>query len=306
MLSFYTKHEALNVPVLDERWAGSLRIGYEQMAVWVRQRVAEKEAGRKTTGAVLRPVRVALDGYLGVAWEPLVRSLLARLADLGVRCAYQADIRSCYKRQAQVEAQVQGCFANDPPWGRVYDGALTDFMDASALARLRGELTSAPPGPAGGLTIALVYGTGAAVAALGDAFDLVGFVDLTKKEMLRRFENREALLLGAEAAEPNEKRVARRLPYVDFPVLHPHKRAVLKRMDWIVLADSTDAPVLVPVDAYRAILAAVATQPFRTLPYYFPRVWGGTHMVKLRGLPMKRCSFCIEVAPRNQSVRILV
>jgi len=29
-------------------------------------------------------------------------------------------------------------------------------------------------------------------------------------------------------------------------------------------------------------------------------------MVKQRGLPMKRCAFCIEVAPRRQSVRILV
>ncbi len=299
MLSFYTKHEALNVPVLEERWAGSPRTGYEQMAAWIRDRAAEKGAGGKT-------VRIALDGYLGVAWEPLVRSLLARLADLGVGCVYRADVRACFKPQAQVEAKVEGCFANDPPWGRVYDGALADFMDAGAIAKVRGELRDVSPVPGGGLTIALVYGTGAAVAPLLDAFDLVGFVDLTKKEMLRRFENRVALLLGAETAEPNEKRVARRLPYVDFPVLHPHKRAVLKRMDWIVLADSTDAPMLVPADAYRAILAAVANQPFRTLPYYFPRVWGGTHMVKLRGLPMKRCSFCIEVAPRNQSVRILV
>jgi mannose-6-phosphate isomerase len=303
MLGFTTKHEALNCPALDERWCGSLRTGYDAIAVFVRDQVSQRGSDRT--------VRIALDGHLGVAWESLVARIIARLSELGISCAFRADVRACGKSPAEVDELIRGSLAAGAPWGRVYDGPLSAFFDAGRLSALQERLREAggrQAGTAAGTTpaVAIVYGTGAALRELVGEVDIVAWIDLTKKELLCRFDRREVLLLGAEQPEESEKRIVRRLSYVELPVLHPHKQDVLARMDWYLQADRTDCPVLVPSDAYRAILGALAVQPMRPLPYYFPRIWGGVHMVKLRCLPMKRCSFCIEVAPRNQSVRILV
>jgi mannose-6-phosphate isomerase class I len=299
MLSFYTKHEALNRPTLEERWCQAPRTGYDEIAAYMRDRIAEKGSGKT--------IRIAMDGYLGVAWEHMIARLLARLSELGVECVYKADLRSCFKEPAKIEGMVQDCFAHDSHWGRVYDGTLQDFFDPGRLEKLRTDLNAAPRIPVkASFGLALIYGTGAALPMLADACDIVVYVDLTKKEMLHRFDEHKALLLGAETVDVPEKRIARRLPYVDFPVVHPHKKSVLKRMDWIILSDKTEAPLLVPADAYHAILGTVAVRPFRPLPFYFPRIWGGKYMIKQRELPMPRCSFCIEVTQRNQSIRILV
>ena len=63
------------------------------------------------------------------------------------------------------------------------------------------------------------------------------------------------------------------------------KKDCLPRLDVYLDTTTEGSPALLPGDAYRAALAAVARRPFRMAPYYDPGVWGGDWMKRTFDLP---------------------
>ena len=197
---------------------------------------------------------IAVDGAATVAWEQAAAELRARFAGRGVD-VHIVDMRLHTLPWAEVaRLTTDPALANDPAFARIPDVGLGDLI------------CEHPTAEAGRLT--LVVGPGAALAR----HDLLWWLDLPKAVSLARVERGDAPNLGQA---PGEIGSAKRLLFVDWPLLERHKRAHARRLDRLVDVTDPTEPRSLSGDALRTSLAWLSARPFRTRPTFLPGPWGG-------------------------------
>ncbi|NGN67370.1 hypothetical protein G5C51_26130, partial [Streptomyces sp. A7024] len=194
------------------------------------------------------PAVLAVDGPPAADWD----ALAARLSAAG---AALLDIRDHYAPPAAVRSRtIRAEDADDPYYCRLAENPLDDLFD---------EL----PHPDRGSGLLVVYGPGAGLVG----HDVLWYADVPKRHA-------EAAVMagrGVNLGLTGEKAEARRLFYVDWPMLDRHRDALAARIDaWLDLQDPA-RPVLLDGDGMRATLASLARQPVRTRPFFNSTPWGG-------------------------------
>lgn len=298
-MPWYTLDEALNSPGIPKDWENEVIVGDKEVSKSILKSCAALAKKRK------RPCLVALDGNLGVNWKKLVSDLKGQSKILGVKAGY-VDVSTCYRSPAELARMLKRYLENDPCFGYVYKGKLSDFFSPKKTTALCNELkkSKSKSHP----EVLICYGSGATIPSLAPMYDFIGYLDVTRKTMVARIEKKQVLPLGSVRGSLSARKPMKRLSYVDNIVLNKHKKGVLTKMDWYIDASSDKGLKLVPRGVYDGLLEAVSKYPFRLKPIYLSGVWGGQYLKKLRKLPseMINCAFCFEVIPQEQSLRIAI
>ena len=296
---FHTQDEAINYLKIPKRWVESVVSGRSEVCQFISNLITQRvKSGRRT--CVL-----AFDGFLGVGWKGIVSPVKNSLKQKNLTVK-DIDITAFYRSPDEIEKMVEPCLARNSDFGFVFQGRLKDFFDVDRLEALGKDIKnykqkkraqSAPD-------VVICYGTGAAIPCLRSLYDVIFYIDVTRAELLNRCEKRIAFPLGSGGNISSDP--FSRLPYVDYQVLKIHKKYLFKYIHWYIDGNMTEQPKLLPRKVYDGILATIAQYPFRLRPFYIPRIWGGQYLKKIRKLPrsMPGCSFSIEVAPSQQSLRI--
>jgi mannose-6-phosphate isomerase class I len=225
-----------------------------------------------------------------VRWEPFVESLAAALRGLGLQPRWLSTER-CFLPETELRRMLHPFLTDDPVFGRLYHGHLTEMWDGARLAELRREIADAE-GPI------IVYGPGA--ARVGPA-DLTVYVDLPKDVGQALAARGEVFNLGSRTREPFNL-TYKRLYFVDWPVLNREKRRLLPALDLFVDATTSEEPALLTASHLRRALSELARAPFRVKPWFAPGPWGGQwmkeHFDLSRDQPNYAWSFEL-IAPEN-------
>jgi mannose-6-phosphate isomerase class I len=203
------------------------------------------------------PVVLALDGPSASPWEMVVAGLTEALRASG-RSVTWLDLREFFAPWEQIVKQTSSPeLANDPHFERLATTPLhTFFTDLPAVRR-----------PEDG--ILLVYGPGAALVR----HDVLWYADLPKRYAEAAVNAGTAGNLGQPAWAGAG--TAKRLFYIDWPVLDAHRDAVAPRIDRWVDMQRPDGPTSVDGPTLRRTMADLARQPFRTRPTFNTTSWGG-------------------------------
>jgi mannose-6-phosphate isomerase class I len=293
MLSFYTMAEANNIVQVTDEVRGDIHIGSDGISAVI-AKVVKNRNGKTFIG---------LDGYMAVAWKQHMEYLALLLRHRGFEVSLFA-IEDCYIGQQEREKIIRKCTDDvDPWWGRVYDGTLEDYLIPAKVNDLKDKLNNTN----GKLNhLIIVYGPGAICNGLKDIFDFTGYIDITRQEVFNRIDRREVNIISTVSLESvKEPEIRRRVHYIDFEILRNHRNAQLSKVDWYFIDRPDRSLIMIPLVRFNQILEALSKQPFRPLPFYFPRVWGGDCFVPVRKLPMKKCSFYIDVVASVNSIRII-
>ncbi len=206
--------------------------------------------------------RVVMDGYGGVLWEAFRERLDAALRAIGVPASWHCvhDALLDEEEIARLTAPFLG--GDDPLWGTRFTGGLRHFFSADRLAAIA---------PAEGAELAILYGTGAALAGWhGSLF----YLDVPKNEI--QFRSRAGSIGNLGARTPaGAKEAYKRFYFVDWPALNRHRAEIQERIDVIVDAQRPDHPVWMHGDDLRTALAAMSRNYFRARPWFEPGPWGG-------------------------------
>ncbi|MFD8685857.1 class I mannose-6-phosphate isomerase [Streptomyces sp. NPDC059651] len=207
---------------------------------------------------------LALDGPAALDWEAAAGSLAAALRARGSEVTL-CDVRDLWSAAAVERLCVPGAGA-DPFFLPLAEFSMSDLFETPPVQ----------PRPHSG--VLLVFGPGAALSEP----DLLWWADLPKR-YAEEAVTRGDLPLGANLGRPGIPGELRSLFYTDWPVGDRHRDALAHRVDRWVDLQGEQGPASLDGAAVRATLAALATGPVRTRPFFNSTPWGGQWGVRELG-----------------------
>lgn len=205
-----------------------------------------------------------VDTYPGVDDEEVLPQLRA------LSPAALVEMRSLFKEEKALNEQLRYQLTEDRVFGKMYFGELTDFLDTEKLKAARENLHRTQ-----GLVI--VYGFGASLLGAGD---LRLYLDMARWEIQLRYRSGMTNYTCDNPQEDILKKYKRAF-FVEWRIADKHKAAIFDTIDYFIDTNQKNAPKMIAGDAIRAGLRQIASQPFRTVPYFDSGVWGGQWMKKV-------------------------
>ena len=273
---YYSAKATINRPDISSAAADSIAIGLQQVCQSIVGVVREHLARDRA------PYLLALDGYVGIEWDPIISNIQTLLEEVELE-AEVIDVSSCLKDPPEIDKMLDPLLNHDHDFGYVFEGDLEQFFDTLRLQQLKEKLTACLAESKRKAVVC--YGSGAAVSALRELYNRVYYFDLTREELFNRSEERQVFLpVPGRHSKPVHQSL-RRYYYVDSQALDRHKRSILACADGYVDSNDTDELKLVPRDAYEELLCAIAQAPIAIKMLYYPVTWGGSWQKELKELP---------------------
>jgi mannose-6-phosphate isomerase class I len=198
-------------------------------------------------------------------WERFAAAIDAEAARHGLTMTV-IHTRSFLAAPARIESRtLDGPLRDDPVFARLFPGSIDEVFDRR------------PRVAPGSEDVVLLVGPG---AGLSD-HDLLWVADHPKRLATDAVRAGSAAPISVERGDPD---AARRLVFVDWPMLDRHRRSQLASLDRFIDLGEADAPRSMSGTAVRDSLRDVARGPFRTLPTFAPGPWGGQWMRETLGI----------------------
>lgn len=230
---------------------------------------------------------LCLDTYPGVFDQDIKAGFSSLKYDHVIR---MVDI---FKDGEKISEQLKYNITDDRVFGKMYYGELMDFIDTDKLIKARREAASNK-----GLTI--IYGVGAAI--IGN-YDLHLFFDLARWEIQLRY-RKGMTNFKCDNAEEDILRKYKRAFFIEWRVADKHKSKYFETFDYVLDTNDADHPKMITGEAFRQGLKKIGSQPFRTVPYFDPGVWGGQWMKEVCQLDpsKKNYAWSFDGVPEENSI----
>ncbi len=300
----YDDPTPVNRPELSEKTINSVVSGTANAAKKLAEDLAAKAAEKN--------VLVALDGYTTADWSLFINILARELKLKGVEFEAIDGNALTFKDGKEIDAMIDPMLEwdtkKDPTllFGRLYKKGYEGMLDAAKVEKFNETVAAAKEGKG---KVTVVYGYGTLIPQFRALYDVKCFFDVTPKTSILRIRAGKYANIGQEfPALP--ARVIRRCYYCDFEMAVHNRKALLNstELDWYFLSDDNDNVKMIPMCAFKDILAQLVKYPFRAKPVYLEGVWGGTYMKKLRNLPkeMRNAAWVFDFIPMEVSVLVEV
>ena len=236
--------------------------GYENSCILGYNKIIEELNKKLTDQSIL-----VVDTYPGVN-DDEVLPMLNRLNPHQI-----INMKDIFKSEKAITDQLQYHLTDDRVFGKMYYGDITDFLDTDKLKVMKENIKNK-----NGFII--VYGFGASLVTKGD---ILVYLDLARWEIQLRY--RQGM--------PNYKcshfdedilRKYKRAFFIEWRVADKHKISIFDDIDYFIDTNIANQPKMVTGQALRDGLRQITHQPFRTVPYFDPGVWGGQWMKEVCGL----------------------
>ncbi|MCQ6961416.1 class I mannose-6-phosphate isomerase [Mucilaginibacter aquariorum] len=230
--------------------AQSIHSGYESLGEHI----------LKTSGNFI------LDGYGSVYWDIIKNSLTDFFNKKGIDTKW-IFIENYLKPEQEIDKLIAPYLGGDDPlFGKVYPGDISDFYDTDSLAGLTPDNSS----------LTFIYGCGAALANWQCP---VIYFDVPKNEI--QFRSRAGNICNLGAQLPNEPKAQyKRFYFIDWVVFNKHKQALLPRVAVIVDEQRPYEITWTTGETLRGALTDMSSNAFRARPWFEPGVWGGQWIKK--------------------------
>lgn len=243
--------------------------GYEQSVI------CKEESILQHLQQVIKPNSVlCVECYPGVEDEPILSCLKKLNPQLFL------NMRECLKDKETIQEQLSVHLTEDRIFGKMYYGELVDFLDKGKLNEAKKKVHQQT-----GFTI--IYGFGATLIHPGD---LLIYLDLARWEIQQRYRQGMPNYFEDKAqTDPLQK--IKQGYYIEWRIADKHKMTCFQNVDYFLDTHDLTHWKLVSGEAVRKGLQQIAGQPFRTVPYFDPGVWGGQWMKKVCKLDPKEKNY---------------
>ena len=231
---------------------------------------------------------IALECYPGVDVDT-VFSLCDKL-----RIERIIDTRNLFKDYGYIQEYLRVFLTDDRVFGRMYYGALDDFLDENAVVEARQEIVEDE-------SVFAVVGTGASLVI--DA-DVLVYLDINRWEIQLRYRKGMPNLLTHNPDEDTLRKIKQGY-FVEWRIADKLKQMAFKSMDYFIDMNVSESPVMINSELFRKALRMDSSEPFRLVPYFDPGVWGGHWMEEHLGLGRNGSNYAwsFDGVPEEDSLR---
>lgn len=177
------------------------------------------------------------------------------------------NMEDIFKNELAINEQMKYHLTDDRVFGKMYFGEVIDFIDEDKLQKAKEDVKNSD-----GLII--VYGFSASLVTHGD---LLVYLDLSRWEIQLRYRRG----MGNYHCLNNDEDILRKYKrafFIEWRIADKHKISIFEDVDFFIDTHKSNCPKMVRGLALRDALKQTTRQPFRTVPYFDPGVWGGQWM----------------------------
>lgn len=190
------------------------------------------------------------------------------------------NMKHIFKEEERLTEQLKYHLTDDRVFGKMYYGDVMDFIDEEKLKESRRMLEQQEG-------LVLVYGFGASLVTKGDKLI---YLDLARWEIQLRYRNGMANYQCSNFEE-DVLRKYKRAFFIEWRIADKHKIRIFDEVDYFIDTNVADEPKMICGEALREGLKQLTVQPFRTVPYFDPGVWGGQWMKEVCDLDRSKENF---------------
>lgn len=230
---------------------------------------------------------IAIDCYPGVD-DNEVLSEIKR-----VNHSLLINTKELLKPSKQIANQLKYILTDDRVFGRMYFGQLLDFIDKGKLQVAIDKIKICQG-------VAIIYGFG---ASLLTSPDLLIYLDMTRWEIQLRYRKGMANYL-CDNADVDILKKFKQGYFLEWRIADKHKRKIFNKIDYFIDTNIHNSPKMVSGIDLRSGLEQMAHEPFRTVPYFDPGIWGGQWMKKVCKLDKskKNYAWSFDGVPEENSL----
>ena len=210
---------------------------------------------------------IVLDYYPGVDATEIRAGLETALS----ACWFDAE--SCTISDKEYNRIIRPFVTEDRVFGIMNTMKMSDVYDGAKISAMREDVAKTTG-------IRVVAGVGASLVTQGD---VLVYFDLARWEIQERFAKGAANWKSANADEHKLSKFKQGY-FVEWRIADRHKKELLDDVDFLVDTNESGRPNAVSGDGFRKGLEKFSVEPFRTVPYFAPEVWGGQWMKDVCGL----------------------
>jgi mannose-6-phosphate isomerase class I len=209
-----------------------------------------------------RSRRLAVDGPEIAPWDELVSQLRSKLGQRGV-AVRMLDARDGMASWETIVASTSSTeLADNPEFETLADASLEELFQRPVQAE------------SGTDAVIVIFGPGAALSA----HDELWYFDQPKRYAEAAVRAGAGRNLGQRYVRGNPTLgdpTARRLFYVDWPILDRHRECIASMVSLWIDAQDADRPTALEAPTLADTAAALVCRPFRARPVFNTTVWGG-------------------------------
>jgi mannose-6-phosphate isomerase class I len=235
---------------------------------------------------------IAIECYPGVMLDALQEQIAAAFP----RCTI-LNTEAAYKDATVLREQFLETLTTDPVFGRMRSWPIAIYFDEQRAAALRAKFEQ------NDLPVFLI---GAGTHHILANPDLLVHANVTRWELQKRQRNKSICNLGLKNFEDSAQLLYKNAYFLEWRVADEIRHSLYQKVDYFLDLDDQQVPRMLPGNVLRDVVAAVARQPFRVVPFFDPGPWGGSWMMRTFDLPqdVPNYAWCFDCVPEENSVTL--
>lgn len=230
---------------------------------------------------------VVFDYYPGVDEEE-VYELIKRF-----NFSLEINMHDIFKDGKTMTEQMKYNLSDDRVFGKMYYGNLVDFIDEDKLEEVQNKIKEQKES-------VIVYGVGASLVSHGDVYV---YFDMARWQIQLRYRKGMANYNVDNYDEDILKKYKRGY-FIEWRIADKHKEKYFECFDYVVDTNAANDPKMISSDTFKISLHQLSKQPFRTVPYFDPGVWGGQWMKEVCNLDVNQPNYAwsFDGVPEENSI----
>lgn len=230
---------------------------------------------------------VVFDYYPGVD-EDEVYELIKRF-----NFSLEINMKDIFKDGKTMTDQMKYNLTDDRVFGKMYYGNLVDFMDEEKLEEAKNKMKEQNGS-------VIVYGVGAGLVSHGDVYV---YFDMARWQIQLRY-RKGMPNYNCDNYDEDILKKYKRGYFIEWRIADKHKAERFDCFDYVVDTNTKDDPKMISKDTFQTSLHQLSNQPFRTVPYFDPGVWGGQWMKEVCNLDKDQPNYAwsFDGVPEENSI----
>lgn len=216
---------------------------------------------------------IVFDMYPGVD----DRNILSYIQDLNPQVLI--DMKDLFKDENTINEQIKYILTDDRIFGKMYYGDIVDFIDMDKLEKAK-KIIKQEKG------LVIIFGFGASLLHPGDK---LVYLDLSRWEIQKRYRKGMSNCYCSNHHEDTLRKIKRGY-FFEWRIADKHKISIFEKINYFLDTHSDDGK-MVSGSVIRQGLKQTVNQPFRTVPYFNPGIWGGQWMKEVCDLDRNESNF---------------
>lgn len=188
---------------------------------------------------------------------------------------------SCAMSSTQIDTILAPILTKDRVFGKMDTHTLIDYFDVDKIEQARQKIDAIENG------CILIYGFGASLISKSD---ILVYADLSRWEIQLRYRKGLGNWNCNNESAPLLSKYKRGF-FAEWRWADQLKVNIFEQIDYLLDANHLDHPAMITGEQLRFALKELTKQPFRTVPYFDPGVWGGQWMKSICGLDPNERNF---------------